>query len=283
MLNETDNQRFNHAYSKFEAGEDSQALQELRDLAKGIVEPMDKAALHYHETLFLEDMGRIAEARLTLEELKRVLAAIVESPTDSEEFNVRTTLSAMVQHAELRVTIAEGKEVDAHALLEDLVSRYPKQLRTAECLTIFNEVTTLRGLLLADVGQWAEARPLLEQANPPDGAKSQILYYLGHCYYQFLEYERARDKLVEALNLGLDRRWESMAHYILGLVYYRLSDLKAAKSQFELCLKTADPAYLDKTKIWEWLEAASRGLGLQEDAEKYKRMRAGMPRTLKPN
>ncbi len=283
MLSETDTKRFNRACSKFEAGEYSQALQELRDLAKGILEPMDKAALLYHETLFLEEMSRIPEARLSLEELKRIIAAIVESPSDREEFNVRATLSVMFQHAELRVTVAEGKEVEALALTEDLLSRYPKQLRIAECLTIFNEVKTLRGILLADVGRWAEARPFLEQATPPDAWSSHILYYLGHCYYEFQEYGRARDKLVEALNRGVPGRWQGMAHYVLGLVYYHLSDLKAAKCQFELCLKTADPTYLDKTNIWEWLEATSRGLGLEEDVEKYKRMRAGMPRTLKPN
>jgi len=102
---------------------------------------------------------------------------------------------------------------------------------------------------------------------------------VGHpprCYYEDKEYERARGKLAEALNLGLDTPTEGRAHYVLGLVEYHLSDMRAAKREFELSVKTADPAYLGEG-IWGWLEATSHALGLQAEAENYRRLRAGSP------
>ena len=90
--------------------------------------------------------------------------------------------------------------------------------------------------------------------------------------FESSEYERARCKLVEALNLGLDTATEGRAHYVLGLVEYYLSDMKAAKREFELSVKTADPKYLGE-QIWEWLEVTSRALGLQGEAENYRKLK----------
>ena len=98
-------------------------------------------------------------------------------------------------------------------------------------------------------------------------------YYLGRCYYEFREYKNARGKLVEALDLGLGDAWQGAAHYVLGIVEYHLSDMEASKREFELCVKTADPAYLSKTKIWEWLETTSRALGQYDEAEKYQKIK----------
>jgi tetratricopeptide (TPR) repeat protein len=148
---------------------------------------------------------------------------------------------------------------------------------------ISEEVQTYRGFLLADAGRWKEARAFLENASPPEAWKSVHCYYLGHCYYEFKEYERAKENLTEAISLGLTGHWQGRAHYVLGLVEYHLSDMRAAKSEFEECVKTAEPKYLGKTKIWDWLEATSRALGLYDEAEKYQQRRIITPPNSKPN
>ena len=64
-----------------------------------------------------------------------------------------------------------------------------------------------------------------------------------------------------------------------ALVEYHLSDMRAAKREFELSVKTADPAYLGED-IWGWLETTSRALGLQAEAENYRKMKANsLPKT----
>jgi tetratricopeptide (TPR) repeat protein len=278
-MNEKDAKLFNEMYSKFESKDYSEALQGLRDLAKRIDDPWDLGELAYHETMFLIEMHRVDDARQRLEDLKKAVALLFKTPSDGYEFDLRVSLPVMARYAELMVTIEEGREPEALLLIEDIVSRYPKQLSLPEFRAMAEEITTLRGFLLADAGRWAAARPFLEQASPPKAWSSRLSYYLGHCHYEFHEYDRARHRLVEALTLGLEYPWEGKAHYILGLVEYHLSDMKAAKQQFELSAKTADPTYLGDA-IWEWLETTSRALGLQSEAENYGKMKAdSLPKT----
>jgi tetratricopeptide (TPR) repeat protein len=283
-MNENESNTFEELWRKFEAKNDSQALQKLRDLVSRVVDPWDRAWLDYQEIRFLVDMHNSLEARKRLEDLKRTLASLVNvnAPSDVDALDPHVTLPMLARQAEIRVTTEEGKEAEALNLIEDFLSRYPKQLSSPEYNALGEEVATLRGILLGNAGRWKDARRILENANPPKASRGQYRHYLGPCYYEAKEYERARSKLVEALNLGLYIPTEGRAHYVLGLVEYRLSDMRAAKQQFELSLKTADPAYLDGT-IWEWLEVTSRALGLQSEAENYRRLRAGPPPKSKMN
>jgi len=285
-MNEHEGQAFDEIWQKFEAGNNSQALQEHRDLANRIDDPWDRAWLQYYEIRFLVDMQNGLEARQRLEDLKRTLASLVssDSPSDGFELDAPVSLPMLARHAEIRVTIEEGKETEALELIEKFLSRYPKQLSLSEFKALAEEVATLRGILLANAGRWKDARHVLENVTPPKASRGQYCHYLGRCYYEDKEYERARSKLVEALNIGLDTPTEGRAHYVLGLVEYHLSDMKAAKREFELSVKTADPAYLGED-IWGWLEATSHALGLQAEAENYRsiRMRSDSPPTSKIN
>jgi len=283
MLNEIDTQRFNEVYSRFEAGEYSRALQGLRDLAGGIVDPWDKTELLYHEAMFLLEMRKIAEARQRVADLNEALESLVKTPSDGDEYDVRVSLPVMARHADLKVAIKEGKTLEALQLIEDLITRYPKQLSLPQFRTMFDEVKMLRGVILADAGRWKEAKPFLEDATPPEVWRNFHRYYLGHCYYELGEYRLAREKLTDALDLGLPSSWEAKAHYILGLVEYGLSDMDAAKRHFELCVKSPGQKYLDIAEIWEGLEMTSRALGLHAEAENYRRLRVDSPPKSKIN
>ncbi|HXQ25145.1 MAG TPA: hypothetical protein VN822_01945 [Candidatus Acidoferrales bacterium] len=272
-MTEFEIQCFNDLYAKFEAGERVEALQELRDLARRLDDPWDRAFSLYHETLFLAEMAETSQARSRLEELKGAVASLTDPPPDAYQNNYPISLTVMARYAEILILLAERNEPLALQVLEELVSRYPKHLAMPDSWGIERDIQVQRGYLLADAGRWREAKPFLENAFPPDVWKSVTCYYLGHCYYELHEYERARMKLVEALDLGLVGHWEGKARYVLGIVEYHLSDIKAAKTQFELCVQTAGPEYLGQTRVWEWLEATSRKLGLQDEAEMYRRRR----------
>ncbi len=265
----------------FATGNESQALQDLHHLANRVDDPWDKAWLKYQEIRLLVELHDASEARTCLENLNRMLASILSLPSSEHDPDIEIA-PMIVRHAEIRVTNEEGKGSEALKLIEDFVSRYSKQLSLPEFNTLADEVTTLRGFLLGSAGRWKEARAFLETVTPPEAWKAQYCHYLGRCYYEDKVYERARSKLVEALGLGLDTPTEGEAHYVLGLVEYHLSDMRAAKREFELSVKTADPAYLGED-IWAWLETTSQGLGLQAEAENYRRLRAGSPRKSKVN
>jgi tetratricopeptide (TPR) repeat protein len=283
MMNEIDAQRFNDVRSKYEDGNYSQALEELRELASEIIDPWDKAELLYNEIIFLVVMRKIPEARQRVSDLNRAIASLIEVTSDGYEYDLPISLPVMARQAELRVTAAEGKTLEALRILDDLVSRYPKQLSIPEFQTVSQEIKTLRGILLADAGRWEEAGPFLEDAVPPDCWRGTHTYYLGQYYYELKKYERAKEKLLQALNLDLPSSWEGQAHFILGSIEYSLSDLKAAKRHLEECARTADPKYLDMAKVWWGLEVICRNLGLLAEAENYQKLRTGLPPKSKIN
>jgi tetratricopeptide (TPR) repeat protein len=235
-MTEIDIELLEKLYAKFEAGNRVEALEELRDLAQRLDDPSDRAVLLYHEILLLAEMDETSQARLLLEEFKGTVASLAGPPPDAYQNDDPISLTVMAQYAEVKVLLAERNEPLALGALEELESRYPKYLSTPECWEIERDLQVQHGYLLGDAGRWREAKPFLENAFPPDAWKSVTCYYLGHCYYELHEYERAKVKLVEALDRGLVGQWEGKAHYVLGIVEYHLSDLKASKTQFELCV-----------------------------------------------
>jgi hypothetical protein len=80
----------------------------------------------------------------------------------------------------------------------------------------------------------------------------------------------AREKLIEALNLGLPRDLEYRAHDTLGIVYYMLGAYARAKQEFELCAQDADDAHIKGT--WRWLASTCRKLGLDSEADRYAKL-----------
>jgi tetratricopeptide (TPR) repeat protein len=276
-MNPTNARRFDDAYKKYEDGNYSRALQELRELAKDLSNPWEKAEVDAHEVIFLVELDEIPAARQRVEELNKTVGSLISKPVDGYEYDLEVSLPVMVRYLEIRVAHAEGKTCEGLQLLEELVSRYPKQLSIAEFREISQQLHVLRGFLLADLGRWGEAETCLESASPPEKWRSVHCYYLGHCEYKLKKYRRAKDKLMEAISLGLTSRLENQAHYILGLTEYYLSDVKAAKNQFELCARTADKRYTDMANLWEWLETTSRALGLLGEAENYHKLMIDSP------
>jgi tetratricopeptide (TPR) repeat protein len=272
-MEDTITKHLNEMYRKFEGGKQAQALQELREFSQTLHDPWDKTEFLYHETLWLLELSDVKSARGKLGELKANVSALTTPPEDSYEIVLPLSLTVMTGYAELKVLLAEKNESEALNLVEWLLSRYPKQLSTPDFKVLFDEIKTHQGFLLANAERWTEARPILETAVFPREWRNVICYYLGYCYYEFREYERARSKLMEALSLGLIDSWARKAHYLAGIVEYHLGDIIAAKMQFELCVKTASSEYLATTKIREWLEVTSRVLGEYDEAEKYRKRR----------
>lgn len=273
MVNETETQRFNEAYRKFERGDRAGALAELRELSRVITDPWYKTALLYHEALFLVEMNDVSTAKQCLDAFKEAFGSLGGAPSDGCQDDLPHNLAVMAGYTEMRVLLAEKREAEALEVVEKLLSRSPQQLSIEGFREISDEIKTHHGMLLADCGRWKEARPLLETASPPENWKGTLSYYLGHCYYESQEYKRAESKLKEALNSGLACNWEEKARYVLGLVEYHLGNIGAANQQFKLSMQLANPAHPWGEKIWEWLEETSRALGGYDEADQYRKRR----------
>ena len=268
MMSRSNAQRFDEAVSNYQSSNYSQALCGVEALTLEVLDPWNKAEVLYHEIITLVVLHKTFEARQRVNALNRMVESLVQPSSDGCEYNFQTSLPVMACHAEIRVMVEEGNSAGALALLDDLIARYPKQLSIPEFRTVCTEPMTLRGMLLGDMGQWVEAKPLLESTAPPQSWKGVHTYYLGHCYYESGLNDTAKAKLSDALKFELPKALQIQAHYLLGLIEYHFSNMEAAKSHFEICAENAKK-YVDVPKLWAWLEATSKALGQSEEAEKY--------------
>jgi len=272
--------RFEEACSKYETGSRIEALQQLRELIAVVPDAEERAGLLHFEILWLIDLGEISEARAILTQLRSLIGTSGYSLRDTDKDDPRLRLVVMTEFVDAKLLLFEGKPIEGNRILDNLLSSYPKQLSlTPDILGYFK---LLRGYYLADQTQWPEALSVLEEAIAPEDQKSLLSYYLGHCHYEIGRHDLARQELQESLKLGLTANWECRAHYMLGLTYCALSDLRAAKKEFELCVQTADPEYLETTGIWAVLEETCRRIDLNGEAQKYRNLRS-LPDSSKPN
>jgi tetratricopeptide (TPR) repeat protein len=236
--------------------------------------------LFYYEMCWLLEMGEVAEARNKLNEMQRQISRIDGlgshvpfGPPDTDQEDLAAGLAVTFRFAEAKLLIKERNEPLALTVLEDLMSRYPKQLSQRIFDELRGQVEMHAGILLANADRWLEAGVFLERAVPPKRYKPMWSYYTGQYYYTVRDYRRAAKLLKESITENMPRRWQSRAHCMLGLAAYHLAQVKEAKRSFELCAQTADTEYIRKNNIWGWLEKTSRDLGLIDEAERHRKMR----------
>jgi tetratricopeptide (TPR) repeat protein len=260
-VNELETRQFEAVGAKYYSGNRREGLRQLRELASTLTEPLDKGTLRFYEIRWLVDLGEVSEAGTLIADLKKMGAEAAVSPTDARCLDIGVTLLVMAWFAEANLLVEQGAKTDALTILEVLTSQFPQQLALPGLAVFRDEILALQGMLLGDLDRWQEALPLLESTVPSETWKGIVTYYLGRSYFETNDYIAAERKLREALGLELTPQWESRTHYVLGLTEYNLSNVVAARREFELCIKTGDPEYLRESKVWGWLEATARPTG----------------------
>jgi tetratricopeptide (TPR) repeat protein len=266
------------------AGKPEEALRIVDDLLQETSDHSIKFGLLYYEMMWLLDMGAISQAREKFNEMQVQISCIDDlsppqdslattiSPQDTDQDDLAAYLAVISRFAEAQLFMKERNEALALEVLEDLMSRYPKQLSLRKFRELRGETHMHRGMLLANADRWLEAGVFLEQAIPPKVMRPVFCYYLGQYYYTVRDYKRATKYLKESVTKDMPSRWQSPVHYMLGLSEYHLFHNKEAKKHFELSVRTADSEYIRKNDIWGWLERTSRALGLDMEAENYRKI-----------
>lgn len=190
--------RFEELCQQYETGDRESALRGLQDFARDIDEPWERTEIIYYETLWLLDLERVTEARASLERFREGVAGLVPEPpeddTDDAETGLPVRLMVKMLFAEVKALFAESDNEGALQKLDGLLSRYPKRLSTEHFRGICQQLQTYRGLLLANLDRWDEAKPFLENAVSPHAWPNIVTLYLGQCYYSLGELLRREGK-----------------------------------------------------------------------------------------
>jgi tetratricopeptide (TPR) repeat protein len=264
-----DEQRLLNACRLQDEGKFTEAYNEFIQISDSSADRLDKAGALLYAARTLEISGKCEAATTQLSAVRALLEDYPKSERD-EEF---AALERFLDFEDANLFWLRGENPEA-ALdrFEAALKKHRLPLKDPRSNDFYVAIQTRRAFVLADLGRWKEALPILEGITSPQEYEEGIAFYLGHCYVEAGDYHRAEEKLTEALKLRLPGHLEYRAHCELGTTYYYLENYSKAKEEFEKGADKADPIYIKECQIWKWLEMTCRALGLNPEAEQYAQM-----------
>jgi tetratricopeptide (TPR) repeat protein len=266
-----DEQRFTNACQLVEDGKLTEAYDEFLQIAETTPEILDKARVLLYAAHTLQALGEEEPATRKLDSARALIEEYKCSGSVQDEKLRASELFLEFEDANL-LWIRGGNRETALNRFEAILKKHASALKDPGNPYLYRGIQTRRAFILADVGRWKEALPILEGIESPQEYKEGVAFYLGHCYSSAQDFDKAEQKLHEALSLGLPRQLEHKAHCELGVAYYNLGDFAKAREEFERGAQTADASYIKESQVWRWLELTCRALGLRAEAEQYARM-----------
>jgi tetratricopeptide (TPR) repeat protein len=246
----------------------SEAYEEFLRIAETTEDRIDKAGALLYASKTLKLLERYDDATCQLNAARTVAAEYLAPNSSADERVIYLEVYLDFEDADL--FWKRGQNEEALAKFDVVRKKHQQVLREPDFREVHEIIEACRAFILADLGRWKEAMPVLEKAGSFTEYKEGIAFYLGHCYLSALDYTRAEEKLSEALRLGgLPHSLQYRAHFELGQAYYKLQDYAQAKRELEKCAETADESYLRDGIIWKYLEATCRSLGLKDEARHY--------------
>jgi tetratricopeptide (TPR) repeat protein len=252
-------EQFQRAVALQDSGQLQEAAHAFRALAEVASEPEEKASIMLNAAGCLGRLGRLDEALRVLDEGRRLL------PPGSP-------LMLDFDLAETCMPIGVGRYKESLGKLNRVLEKNAESLRHPERRYLYEEYTLRKALLLVQLARHAEAAPLLEEAigfDLPPAEKGDTCHRLAVRLYQQGEVERAKELFEKAVALGGKDCHPMRSHFSLGVIHLNAGAYARALQEFEMVLPRADEAKIPRKKVYKWLAASCRGLGLEEDARKY--------------
>lgn len=153
---------------------------------------------------------------------------------------------------------AEGEE------LVKLQANLEEAIRAVEADPGNPETIIAYGRALAGLWRYHEAIEVYSKGITAHPGEAILYRHRGHRYISIRDFDKAASDLVKAAALN-DKDFDIWYH--LGLAHYLRGEFDEARAAYESCLKVAadDDA---KIAVSNWLYAALRRLGQEEDAAK---------------
>jgi tetratricopeptide (TPR) repeat protein len=209
----------------------------------------------------------LREIRLAKEELERVRVIVSRFDTRLASDEDLERITAGIELHDAMLAVAEEKQAEALRSLNLIIEKY--DLDDPNFADIRDAVCGERAFLLADLGSFTEALAALQKLEPSQSKNPVVIFYLGFCYFEGKDYDRAREKLEKAISMGLTGNFAFRAHWALGIILCELTEYKTAVFEFEAARSAATSSEIVRGNIFGWLEYCCKQLGLKHEAAKY--------------
>jgi tetratricopeptide (TPR) repeat protein len=276
-----DEQRFDHAIQTKQSGKPRDAYEEFVTIASMCQDPIDKAGALLYAEFCLKDAGDFEAAQLQLEAVADLVRSSDNSADATDEDDRIMWLRIALRLEEADFSRLQGRPAEALTKFQNLLAQFSVPLHQPQYNSDYKMILVRLGFTLADLGKWSDALPLLQEEEVAESGAASALFnfYLGTCYVGVGDLSKGVLRLRESLQGFLPTSLEYRAHSSLGKAYFNLGEYRLAKTELEKASETSNPAYIREAHLWKWLEAASRHLGLNDEANRYSQLAAAESRS----
>jgi tetratricopeptide (TPR) repeat protein len=239
--------KYGNAIALHETGRTQEAILQLQSLEGTSSDPEENALVFLAIANCLRQRSKLHEAQLSLNNAFSVL-------TKASKLYPRVLFVEALLHE------AKGDWKGELERLNYVSEQFAPLLQEDEHEDLRGEVSRHRGIALLGLGRYREAQPLLEAGALDDYEKEVTLYFLGQCYFQLGDLRSAKQRMREALQIGLHPKHELTAHYRLAVIHFQLGEYAWSKNEFEWCLAHLDQGTLARTDILKGLESADKAM-----------------------
>ena len=215
------------AHRLCESGKFHEALQILKELERDSDNPSRTAGYLIDEATCYTHNGNSKEAQRCVDKAR---ALVGSDPLSSAQIDYFVAISL----------IEGGQQKEGVQALSRIAGDASRWLGSNEGRELYERVQVERGFTLMHIPNYAEARPLLEEAlsfKLQDDVKSSLHCHLGRCYHELGKYDLAKEQFTLA-EMRVPEDWEDAFHYYYGYTLYRLKDFDAARREFIMSLQS---------------------------------------------
>jgi tetratricopeptide (TPR) repeat protein len=219
--------RFQNATALRDSGRAEDAAREFRLLETEVNETDEKAALMLNEHRCYCDLGRLDEASLILNQIRKL------APRDPE-------VCLIVDFGEACMNIQMGHLERGLKEFDEILHRYADLLEGSQ-RHLSESIQRRRGVALCNAGRHAEALPLLKKSSTVSGLSGEdgqeVHLFLGTCYDRLGQTAMAKEEYLKAINFGIKTALEAHARYRVAILYFNTGAFAQAKHHLEAILQ----------------------------------------------
>lgn len=257
-----DSARFEHVAALRNSGRIEDAIRESQIVLGETTDVNEKASILTGVHVFYCTLGRLQEARQTLDQLKQL-----------EISHLGIRLNA--EFCEPTFQIQEGRYEEGLSAFTAMLDRHSEAFNEPEHRYLYEDIQCRRALTLFGLSRSKEALPILREAvsfsfNQATD-EQQVHFALGVCLEDANETEAAKQEFIRVVSCGLKNDVEERALYRLAILHYKTGALAQAKQQLETILRdfpSQSPA-VPRKQVYEGLSRTYRYLGDKASEKLY--------------
>lgn len=257
-----DSAHFEHLAELGDTGRLEDAIQESHALLKQTNDPDEKASLLTGVHVFYCRLGRLKEARQTLDEMKKLGVS---------DLGIRLN----AEFCEPAFLIHEGKYDEGLSAFAAMLNRHSKAFNDPEHRYLYEDIQCRRALTLFGLARYNEALPILREAVSFSFNKTtdeqQLHFAFGVCLEEASETDAAKQEFLRVLGFGVKNDVEERTLWRLGILHYKAGALAQAKLQLETILRDfpSQNSAVPRKEVYQALSQTYRYLGDQANADLY--------------